>query len=130
MNWIPKNPSSEFEQEITKELDTPLTKCRQCGICAAVCPVNQWAKTSPDTLVALIRADEQERAVRADINWLCMSCDNCTDSCPEKISIKDIANTLKQISFVHGYADEAVGAVEMIPLAYETIQGNISGKGK
>ena len=77
-----------------------------------------------------IEAGEQERSIRADINWLCTSCDSCTALCPEGISIKDVTNALKRVSFTHGYADETIGPVEMIPLFYQTFWSNVTARGR
>jgi heterodisulfide reductase subunit C len=130
MNWTLRNSSNVFEKELAEELEAPLSRCRQCGLCTAICPVAKWAKTTPNALISLVAAGEQERSIRADINWLCTSCDSCTSICPEGISIKDLANLLKRVSFSHGYADEAVGPVEMIPMFYQSFWSNITGRGK
>lgn len=131
MNWAIKNPSNNFSREIADEMTIPsIRHCRECGKCTAVCPVAKWAVTTPAALVNLVICGEQERSVRADLNWLCMSCDQCLTACPEQIAISELTSILKQAAFTHGYSDETIAPVEMIPLLYETFWSNLKKRGK
>ena len=130
MDWLIKNPSNDFYNELAQELESDLSQCRQCGLCTSVCPTAPWADVTPSMLIKLVLSGEQERSVRADMNWLCNSCDSCTNICPERISPRELMSSLKRLSFIHGYSDETMAPVEMIPLLYEATHQNLGYRGR
>ena len=62
-------------------------KCIQCGTCGGVCPFGFWMEYSPRKMIAALRADLFERVLESDTVWMCVSCNACTDFCPQQIPL-------------------------------------------
>jgi dimethylglycine catabolism B len=61
--------------------------CLQCGMCTGACPFGYLMDFPPSRMIAHIRAEEFGYVVKADTNWMCVSCYACTQACPSKIPL-------------------------------------------
>ena len=46
---------------------------------------------------------EKDELISGDAIWLCCSCFNCQERCPQKVEIADCIYTLRNIAFKEGY---------------------------
>jgi quinone-modifying oxidoreductase subunit QmoC len=79
-----------------------LYSCIQCGTCSGVCPLSIYMDYSPRQIMALVRSDFKNEALRSHTIWLCASCYACTVECPRQIRITDIMYELKQRAMQDG----------------------------
>jgi len=81
-----------------------ITSCYQCGTCASSCPVARITdKFNPREVIKLSLLGEKEEVLSGDSIWLCCSCYNCQERCPQKVEIADVIYALRNIAFEKGY---------------------------
>ncbi|MFX1282409.1 MAG: 4Fe-4S dicluster domain-containing protein [Promethearchaeota archaeon] len=88
-----------------------LSYCYQCSTCTGGCPValKTAGKYNPRKIIELSLLGLEQRLIEGqDINiWLCSTCQNCVEYCPQKVLLTEIFNTVKNHSAVEGLAPEA-----------------------
>jgi heterodisulfide reductase subunit C len=100
-----KTTNPDFSETITSRLGgETITSCYQCGTCASSCPVTKITdKFNPREIIKLSLLGEKEEVLSGDSIWLCCSCYNCQERCPQKVEIADVVYALRNIAFKKGY---------------------------
>lgn len=81
--------------------------CYQCGTCASSCPVAKITPNfNPREVIRLSLLGEKEEVLSGEAIWLCCSCYNCQERCPQKVEVADVIYTLRNIAFEKGYTPE------------------------
>ena len=81
-----------------------ITLCYQCGTCASSCPVGKITdRFNPREVIRLALLGEEDEVISEDAIWLCCSCYNCQERCPQKVEIADVMYALRNIAFKEGY---------------------------
>lgn len=81
-----------------------ITHCYQCGTCASSCPVAKITpKFNPREVLKLSLLEEKEEVLSSDAIWLCCSCYNCQERCPQKVEIADVIYSLRNLAFKKGH---------------------------
>ena len=96
---------TRFSDEITgRPGGETITRCYQCGTCASSCPVAKLdSRFNPREIIKLSLLGEKEEILSGDPIWLCCSCYNCQERCPQKVEIADIIYAIRNIAFKKGY---------------------------
>ncbi len=98
-----------------------LTLCYQCGTCASSCPVAKITdRFNPRELIKLSLLGEKNEVISKDSIWLCCSCYNCQERCPQKVEIADVIYALRNIALKEGY----------IPNIYSEFASALFGDGR
>lgn len=113
----PEKPSTvDFAREITSKLGgETITYCYQCGTCASSCPVTKTTdRYNPRQIIRLALLGQRDEVLVGDAIWLCASCYNCQERCPQKVEIADVIYALRNIAIRDGnipaiYAEFAAG---------------------
>lgn len=94
-----------FSDTVTSRLGgETMTLCYQCGTCASSCPVAKITpRFNPREVIKLSLLGETEEVLSSDSIWLCCSCYNCQERCPQKVEIADVIYALRNIAFEKGY---------------------------
>lgn len=80
-----------------------LTRCYQCGTCASSCPVAKVTeKFNPREVIRKSLLGEKEEVLSGDSIWLCSSCYNCQERCPQKVEIADVIYALRNAAMKEG----------------------------
>lgn len=89
-----------FSDEITHRLGgETVTACYQCGTCASSCPVAKVTdKFNPREIIRLALLGDRQEVLNSQAIWLCCSCYNCQERCPQKVEIADVFYALRNIS--------------------------------
>jgi heterodisulfide reductase subunit C len=100
--------SSAFYREIVRRLGVARAlrarACYQCGTCASSCPVAKITSSfNPREIMLLALRAEKDELISGDAIWLCCSCFNCQERCPQKVEIADCIYALRNIAFKEGY---------------------------
>ncbi len=100
-----KTASLAFSNVVTSRLGgETMTLCYQCGTCASSCPVAKITERfNPREVIKLSLLGEKDEVISGDAIWLCCSCYNCQERCPQKIKIADVMYALRNIAFKEGY---------------------------
>ncbi|MGD9130071.1 MAG: 4Fe-4S dicluster domain-containing protein [Candidatus Bathyarchaeota archaeon] len=103
---------TSFSDEVTaRHGGETLTSCYQCGTCASSCPVARLDSSfNPREIIKLSLLGEKEEVLSGDAIWLCCSCFNCQERCPQNVEIADLIYALRNIAVEAGnspniYAD-------------------------
>lgn len=99
-----KPPTINFPQEIIHQLGgETITYCYQCGTCASSCPVTKTTdRYNPRQIIRLALLGQREEVLVGDAIWLCASCYNCQERCPQKVEIADVIYALRNIAIREG----------------------------
>ena len=100
--------SSAFFLEIVKRMGLARARraraCYQCGTCASSCPVAKITSSfNPREIMLLALRAEKDELISGDPIWLCCSCFNCQERCPQKVEIADCIYVLRNIAINEGY---------------------------
>jgi len=100
-----KATSLAFSNGVTSRLGgETMTLCYQCGTCASSCPVAKITERfNPREVIKLSLLGEKGEVISGDAIWLCCSCYNCQERCPQKVEIADVMFALRNIAFEEGY---------------------------
>jgi heterodisulfide reductase subunit C len=93
-----------FSDEVTsRHGGETLTACYQCGTCASSCPVAKLDSSfNPREIIKLSLLGEKEEVLSGDAIWLCCSCFNCQERCPQNVEIADLIYALRNIALEAG----------------------------
>ncbi len=81
-----------------------LKHCYQCGTCVSSCPVAKLTSSfNPRELIKLALMGAEEEIISGESIWLCCSCYNCQERCPQKVEIADVFYALRNIALKKGY---------------------------
>ena len=101
-----------FSEEVTcRHGGETLTACYQCGTCASSCPVARLdSRFNPREVIKLALLGEKNELISGDSIWLCTSCFNCQERCPQNVEIAELIYALRNIAIEAGnsptiYAD-------------------------
>jgi len=94
-----------FSEQITGQLGgETITLCYQCGTCASSCPVAKTTdKYNPRDIIKLSLLGEKQEILQGGAIWLCSSCYNCQERCPQKVEIADVIYALRNIAIKEGH---------------------------
>jgi heterodisulfide reductase subunit C len=100
-----KTASLEFSEVVTSRLGgETMRRCYQCGTCASSCPVAKITERfNPREIIKLSLLGKKDEVLSGDAIWLCCSCYNCQERCPQKVEIADMIYALRNIAFEEGY---------------------------
>ncbi|MEM2912198.1 MAG: 4Fe-4S dicluster domain-containing protein [Candidatus Bathyarchaeia archaeon] len=99
-----KAKAFDFLKEITGKLGgETITFCYQCGTCASSCPVTKITdRFNPRQVIKLALLGKREEVLTDGAIWLCASCYNCQERCPQKVEIADVIYALRNIAISEG----------------------------
>jgi heterodisulfide reductase subunit C len=97
--------SLAFPNVITSRLGgETINRCYQCGTCASSCPVAKITpRFNPREVIKLSLLGEKDEVISGEAIWLCCSCFNCQERCPQKVEIADVIYALRNIAVEEGY---------------------------
>lgn len=82
-----------------------LSKCFQCGVCTASCPVREIEeKFNPRKIMKLARLGLKDEVFKSDYIWLCSMCFMCHERCPQDVKPPDVMTVLRNMAAKEGLA--------------------------
>jgi heterodisulfide reductase subunit C len=107
-----KTENMSFSEEVScRHGGETLTACYQCGTCASSCPVARLdSRFNPREIIKLALLGAKDEVVSGDSIWLCTSCFNCQERCPQNVEVAELIYALRNIAIEAGnspniYAD-------------------------
>ncbi len=87
--------------EILEGTGVAVSKCYQCGICSAGCPLSGEMDFPPSYVMRMLQTGEpelEEKVLRSFTIWVCLTCEMCYARCPMSIDIPQMMDFLRQKS--------------------------------
>lgn len=91
-------PDIHFLKDIESESGQVLAKCYQCGNCTAGCPMAFTFDIPVSRIMRLIQAGQRDVVLSSTSLSLCVSCETCTERCPNSIDIAKIMDICRHLS--------------------------------
>jgi heterodisulfide reductase subunit C len=97
---------TRFLRNLSKELGAAdLSKCFQCGVCTASCPVREVdARFSPRKIMKLAKLGLKDEVFQSDFIWLCSMCFMCHERCPQDVKPPEVMTVLRNMASKEGFA--------------------------
>jgi heterodisulfide reductase subunit C len=90
-----------------------ITKCFQCGTCAAGCPVTSIDEHyNSRSIIRKILYGMREEVLKSKEIWLCVMCYRCYARCPQQVNFTDIMRALRHMAVRDGFAPAEMLAKE------------------
>jgi heterodisulfide reductase subunit C len=82
---------TKFREEIRSMPNgEELSACFACSTCTAACPIANIWKYKPHQLIRMILLGMRDEVLSSDEIWLCLTCFQCQERCPQKVRVTDI----------------------------------------
>jgi heterodisulfide reductase subunit C len=97
---------TRFLRSISRALGAAdLSKCFQCGVCTATCPVREIEeKFNPRKIMKLTKLGLKNEVFKEDFIWLCSMCFMCHERCPQDVKPPDVMTVLRNMAAKEGLA--------------------------
>ena len=73
---------ASLRTEMKERTGKNTARCYQCGKCSAGCPMAGETSLRPHDVMRLVNLDQRERLLTSESIWLCLTCETCTERCP------------------------------------------------
>ncbi len=97
---------ARFLRRLAAEMGaSDLSKCFQCGVCVASCPVREIeAEFNPRRIMKLAKLGLKDIVLGSDFIWLCSMCFMCHERCPQDVRPPEVMTVLRNIAAKEGIA--------------------------
>ena len=79
-----------------------LSACFACSTCTAACPIANIWQYKPHQLIRMIILGMKEEVLSSNEIWLCLTCYQCQERCPQKVRVTDIFFDCKNLAAEEG----------------------------
>ena len=102
----------EFRNEIKSMPNgDELNACFACSTCTAACPIANIWTYKPHQLIRMIILGMREEVLSSDEIWLCLTCFQCQERCPQKVRVTDIFFDCKNLAAEEGLIPSSIVAL-------------------
>jgi len=101
MSKLSKN-FKKIKYDLINFIEPNIYYCYQCGKCTAGCPLTNFYEYKPHQITELIKLDRIDSIFDSNSIYLCLSCEICSNRCPQEINIAAIMNYLRNKSLQIG----------------------------
>ena len=94
---------TKFREEIHSMPNAEeLSACFACSTCTAACPIANIWEYKPHQLIRMILLGMRDEVLSSDEIWLCLTCFQCQERCPQKVRVTDIFFDCKNLAAKEG----------------------------
>ncbi len=103
---------TKFREEIKSMPNgEELSACFACSTCTAACPIANIWKYKPHQLIRMMLLGMREEVLMSNEIWLCLTCYQCQERCPQKVRVTDIFFDCKNLAAEQGKVPPKVVAL-------------------
>lgn len=84
--------------EMKRRTGRNTARCYQCGKCSAGCPMAGETSLRPHDVMRLVNLDQRERLLTNESIWLCLTCETCTERCPNDCDPARTMDALREMA--------------------------------
>jgi len=85
-----------------------LSACFACSTCTAACPIANTWKYKPHQLIRMILLGMREEVLSSEEIWLCLTCFECQERCPQNVRVTDIFFDCKNLAAEEGMIPDSI----------------------
>lgn len=107
---------SELNPNFRKEIQSmpnaeALSACFACSTCTAACPIANIWDYKPHQLIRMILLGMRETVLSSKEIWLCLTCFECQERCPQAVRVTDIFFDCKNLAAEEGLIPSSIVAL-------------------
>jgi len=92
-------PNEELYRKVLGKLaKTELLECFQCSKCTGGCTAFKLLELVPHEIMKLVKLGFIENLIDSGIIWTCVSCLQCTERCPQRVSPYHVITSLRNVA--------------------------------
>jgi heterodisulfide reductase subunit C len=88
-----------------------LSACFACSACTAACPIANIWDIKPHQLIRMILLGMREKVLSSKEIWLCLTCFECQERCPQLVRVTDIFFDCKNLAAEEGSIPSSIVAL-------------------
>ena len=85
-----------------------LSACFACSTCTAACPIANVWKYKPHQLIRMILLGMRDEVLSSNEIWLCLTCFQCQERCPQQVRVTDIIFDCKNLAAEEGKVPQTI----------------------
>lgn len=104
--------NSGFRREIQSMPNAEkLSACFACSTCTAACPIANMWEIKPHQLIRMILLGLRKKVLSSKEIWLCLTCFECQERCPQVVRVTDILFDCKNLAAEEGWIPSNIVAL-------------------
>jgi heterodisulfide reductase subunit C len=107
---------SKLNPDFRKEIQSmpnaeDLSACFACSTCTAACPIANTWEIKPHQLIRMILLGMRQKVLSSNEIWLCLTCFECQERCPQLVRVTDIFFDCKNLAAEEGSIPSTIVAL-------------------
>jgi len=107
---------SELDPDFREEIQSmpnaeDLSACFACSTCTAACPIANIWTYKPHQLIRMILLGMREKVLSSKEIWLCLTCFECQERCPQAVRVTDIFFDCRNLAAEEGLIPDSIVAL-------------------
>ena len=103
---------SNFRNEIKSMPNgEDISACFACSNCTSACPIANLWEYKPHQLIRMILLGMREEVLTSNEIWLCLTCFQCQEKCPQKVRVTDIFFDCKNLAAEMNHVPDNIRAL-------------------
>ena len=99
-------PKTTVADDLLRLTGVNVSTCYQCGKCSAGCPMAGESDLRPHNVMRLAMNDRRESLLNDESIWLCLTCETCSERCPNGCDPARIIDAVREMAAAGGYGPQ------------------------
>ena len=99
-------PKTTIADDLLRLTGVNVATCYQCGKCSAGCPMAGESDLRPHNVMRLAMNDRRESLLDDESIWLCLTCETCSERCPNGCDPARIIDAVREMAAAGGHGPQ------------------------